>query len=68
MLTDGWEYVATDSNHAQVPNLSSPAEIEQCQAYDAYFLVGSGRSTADEAGCVLAGPHLGKLISAIQKM
>lgn len=54
MLLDGWEFVAGCANHAQLPNFSSPSQVEEREADNSNFLVAAARSSADESGSVLA--------------
>ena len=58
MLADRGELLAVDAYHTQLVDFAAAAEVEERQAYDADFLVGTGSSCAYEAGGVLTGTDL----------
>lgn len=57
-LTNGWEFLAIDADHAQASDLAPAAEVEQSQADDTDLLVGAGSTTTNEASGVLARADL----------
>lgn len=59
MLTDGWVLGPVDADHAQLPDLPSPAKVEHGQGNNSNLLIGTGGTPTDKAGGILAGTDLG---------
>lgn len=56
--TDCWKFRSRCAYHTQVPYFASSSEVKHRESHDPNFLVGTGTTAMDEAGCVLASADL----------